>query len=443
VMQGRFTPGATTDEWCERNLLARIHRYTLQRLRREIEPVEPRDFARFLFDWQQVGAGRQLQGPEALPAVLATLEGFEAPAAQWEAEILPARVRDYTSSWLDDLCTAGRTTWTRLRPSTSSGRTGGGASLRTTPVLLLPRRATALWSRVAPSSGEENELSSRAQRLVDYLAAKGASFFDEMRQGTRLLQSELEDALAELVVRGRASCDSFAGLRALMVPASKRSPQRSRHRQHRPLFGIEDAGRWSLIRQDSTHDPATQEDIEHVAKTLLRRYGVITWRLLEREAAWLPPWRDLVRVCRRLEARGELRGGRFIAGVTGEQFALPQAVARMREIRRQPPASTLLCLAATDPANLLGTVLPGPKLPRTTGSRVLFRDGLPLATLVAGDLTALVPMSAAQYHEAKRLLSLDPGLRTAGGLLDSPGPGGIGIEDPLSIAAQQSAAFSK
>jgi ATP-dependent helicase Lhr and Lhr-like helicase len=418
VMHGRFTPGSIKEEWCERNLLARIHRYTLQRLRREIEPVEPRDFARFLFDWQQVGAGRQVQGPEALPAVLASLEGYEAPAGQWEAEILPARVGDYTSSWLDDLCTAGRTTWTRLRPSPANGRTGGGTSLRTTPVLLLPRRTAAIWSRVAPPSGEDAELSSRAQRLADYLAVRGASFFDEMRQGTRLLQSELEDALAELVVRGRASCDSFAGLRALMVPPSKRSPQRSRHRQHRPLFGIEDAGRWSLLRQDPTVDAVGQEDIEYVAKTLLRRYGVIAWRLLEREAAWLPPWRDLVRVFRRLEARGELRGGRFIAGLTGEQFALPHAIARMREVRRQPPSSELLCLAASDPANLLGTVLPGPKLPRTTGSRVLYRDGLPLATLVAGELTALVSMSAVQHHEAKRLLSLDPGLRPMGNQLD-------------------------
>jgi len=417
VLQGRFTPNLGVVEWCERHLLARIHRYTLKRLRQEIEPVEPRDFARFLFDWQQVRAGGMVEGAEALPAVLAQLEGYEAPAAQWEAEILPARVRDYSSAWLDDLCTAGRVTWTRLRPPLSTARAGGASSLKTTPVLLLPRRTAALWARIAPDpvAGEGAELSSRAQRVLEHLAQHGASFFDDMLHGTRLLQTELEEALAELVVKGRASCDSFAGLRALMVPASKRSPNRSRHRVHRPLFGIEDAGRWTLVRRpDVAPDAAhAQEDTEHIVKSLLRRYGVIAWRMLEREAAWLPPWRDLVRVCRRLEARGELRGGRFIAGLSGEQFALPEAVARMREIRRQPPDGITLCLAATDPANLLGTVLPGPKLPRTAGSRVLYRDGEPLATLVSGEATALVPMTSGELHEAKRMLSLDPGYRVS------------------------------
>jgi ATP-dependent helicase Lhr and Lhr-like helicase len=418
VLQGRFTPDAApTLEWCERHLLARIHRYTLKRLRREIEPVEPRDFARFLFDWQQVGPGHQVEGPEALPAVLAALEGYEAPAGQWEAEILPARVRDYASTWLDDLCTAGRMTWTRLRPATGNG----GASLRTTPVLLLPRRSAAVWARVAPAQADDAELGSRAKRLLNFLSTQGASFFDDMQQGTRLLKSELEEALAELVVRGRAGCDSFAGLRALMLPASKRSPSRARHRPHRPLSGIEDAGRWSLVRPSPATDASVQEDAEHVVKTLLRRYGVICWRLLEREAPWLPRWRDLVRVCRRLEARGELRGGRFIAGVSGEQFALPEAVARMREVRRQPPQPALVCLAAADPANLLGSLLPGPKLPRTAGSRVLYRDGVPVATLVAGEVTVLVPIQAQERVDAERTLRLDPALRLTTARQPQPG----------------------
>lgn len=421
VLQGHFTPGTQSIEWCERHLLARIHRYTLKRLRQEIEPIEPCDFMRFLLDWQQVGPRHQVEGPEALPAVLAMLEGYEAPAAQWEAEILPARVRDYSSTWLDELCTAGRLMWTRLRPQPVQARGakgGGSASLRTTPVLLLPRRGAPLWSRLAPATPcEESELGSRAQRLADHLAAHGASFFDDMQHGTRMLQSEVEDALAELVVRGRATCDSFAGLRALMVPASKRpsthSSGRARHR--RPLFGIEDAGRWSLVRSPAPagHESAgAGDDVEHVARTLLRRYGVIAWRLLEREPAWLPKWRELVRVCRRLEARGELRGGRFIAGLSGEQFALPEALARMRAVRRQPQDCAPVCLAATDPANLLGTVLPGPRLPRTAGSRVLFQDGMPMATMAAGELTILnEAMSPAERHEAARLLSLDPGWR--------------------------------
>jgi len=430
VFQGHVTPGLDAIEWCERHLLARIHRYTLKRLRREIEPVEPRDFVRFLFEWQHVAGASRVSGPEALPAVLAQLEGFEAPASLWEAEVLPARVKDYTSSWLDDLCTAGRTLWTRLRPLASGTQGGGRSSLRTTPILLLPRRAAPTWSRIAAAatSDDSEPLGGRAQRVLDFLEANGASFFDEMADGARLLRAELEDALAELVVRGRASCDSYAGLRALLVPAAKRATAASRSRRRVALFGIEDAGRWNVVRppgagvarapdagvQDTTKAAdatAHAEAVEHVARTLLRRYGVVCFEMLDREAAWLPPWRELVRVYRRLEARGEIRGGRFIAGVTGEQFALPDAIAAMRAVRRQPPDDTLVCLSASDPANLLGTVLTGPKVPRVAGSRVLYRDGLAIGTSVSGQIELLVPLDPATARAATRALALDPQLR--------------------------------
>ena len=413
VMQGKFTPAAERTEWCERHLLARIHRYTLKRLRREIEPVEPRDFVRFLFEWQHVGRDARVSGPEALAGVLSQLEGYEAPAAMWEAELLPARVKDYSSAWLDDLCTAGRTLWTRLRPLVSEARSnGGGASLRTTPILLLPRRTAAQWSRIAPPPGDDAALSSRTQRVAVYLAEHGASFFDEIAQGAHLLRAELEDALSELVVRGRVNCDSYAGLRALLVPAARRAAAHSssRHRRRVALFGIEDAGRWTLIRQPG---PVAEspDAIEHVARSLLRRYGVVSWRMLEREAAWLPAWRELVRVYRRLEARGEIRGGRFIAGQSGEQFALPDAIGLMRQVRRQPADDSLVCLAATDPANLLGTVVPGPKLARVAGSRVLYRGGVPIATSVGGQVEMLVPVSAGEQQAITRALALDPALR--------------------------------
>ncbi|HEY8972953.1 MAG TPA: DEAD/DEAH box helicase [Burkholderiaceae bacterium] len=415
VFQGHVTPGLETVEWCERHLLARIHRYTLKRLRREIEPVEPRDFVRFLFEWQHVAGASRVSGPEALPAVLAQLEGFEAPASLWEAEVLPARVKDYASSWLDDLCTAGRTLWTRLRPLAGGTQGGGRSSLRGTPILLLPRRAAPTWSRIAAAAaGEDGEaLGGRAQRVLDFLEANGASFFDEMADGARLLRAELEDALAELVVRGRASCDSYAGLRALLVPAAKRATAASRSRRRVALYGIEDAGRWNVVKAPQVVPDATAhaEAVEHVARTLLRRYGVVCYEMLDREAGWLPPWRELVRVCRRLEARGEIRGGRFIAGVTGEQFALPDAIATMRAVRRQPPDETLVCLSASDPANLLGTVLTGPKVPRVSGSRVLYRDGLAIGTSVAGQIELLVPLDPAQARAATRALALDPQLR--------------------------------
>jgi ATP-dependent Lhr-like helicase len=246
--------------------------------------------------------------------------------------------------------------------------------------------------------------------VADALAAHGASFFHELADETRLLGTELEDALAELVVRGRINCDSYAGLRALLVPASKRPSAQARRNRRAPLLGIEDAGRWSLIRPSSAAPDG--DDIEQLARTLLRRYGIVCWRLVEREAAWLPPWRDLVRIYRRLEARGEIRGGRFVAGLTGEQFALPEAIAAMREVRRRPADGQTVCLAATDPANLLGTLLPGPKLARVGGSRVLYRDGLPIATSVAGKLELLVALEPAERHAASRALALDPAWRS-------------------------------
>src|SRR5690606_19249715 len=179
AMQGRFTPGAREQEWCERYLLARIHRLTLKRLRRGIEPVAPRDFMRFLFEWQRVAPDARVSGPEALADVLAQLEGYEAPAPAWEAEILPARVRDYASAWLDEQCTAGRTLWTRLRAAGSEAEGNrAGASLRGTPVLLLPRRHVQHWAALAPPlDAELPGLSSRARKVADYLAANGASFF--------------------------------------------------------------------------------------------------------------------------------------------------------------------------------------------------------------------------------------------------------------------------
>ncbi|KAF1704088.1 DEAD/DEAH box helicase [Pseudoxanthomonas kaohsiungensis] len=427
AMQGRFSPGAAAEEWCERHLLARIHRYTLKRLRREIEPVAPRDFMRFLFDWQRVSADTRVSGPEALAGVLAQLEGFEAPAAAWEGEVLPARVRDYSIGWLDDLCTAGRTLWTRLRATdVEPGAPRGNASLRSTPVLLLPRRSVPLWTALAPPAPDDAALSSRAQKVADFLSAHGASFFDEIVAGTRLLQTELEDALAELVARGCAHCDSFAGLRALLVPPSKR-PAAGHGRRRAMMLGIEDAGRWALVRRapppgGGLEDPPAPtrgsearaakkpdpEAVEHVARVLLRRYGVVCWRVLEREAAWLPPWRELLRVYHRLEARGEVRGGRFIEGLSGEQFALPEAIAPLRKARQKPQDGTLVCVSALDPLNLSGTVVVGDKVPRIAGARVLYRDGIPVASLVAGEVAFMPGLPPREHDAARRSLLREP-----------------------------------
>jgi len=400
VMQGRFSADASDTEWCERHLLARIHRYTIGRLRREIEPVSRRALMRFLFDWQHVSAATKLSGPDALAATLAQLEGYEAAAGAWETELLPARIEDYSINWLDDLCRAGRIVWSRLR--TGSG--GGGGPVRSTPIVLLPRREVAVWTSVA-SRGDIQDvlLSSRAQAVADALQAHGALFFDELLADTHLLRTELEDALGELVAAGRASADSFAGLRALLLPAAKRDGRRRRRLRRHQFGGIEDAGRWSLARGAITDTP-DPEAIEHVARTLLRRYGVVFWKLLEREAPWLPPWRELLRVYHRLEARGEIRGGRFVEGLVGEQFALPEAIAPLRAVRQRADDGELVCVSGCDPLNLVGTVLVGDKVPALAGSRVLYRDGAPIAALVAGKVLPLIELSGADTQLVKHVL---------------------------------------
>ena len=414
VMRGRFTAAAGADEWCERHLLARIHRYTIGRLRREIEPVAPRDFMRFLFDWQRVSVSTRVSGPEALADVLAQLEGFEAPAAAWESELLPARVTDYSNTWLDELCTAGRVSWARLRGNTASASAGTRAGpVRATPIVLLPRRQLAAWTSIASArDGEDAASSSRADRVAEALGRDGASFFDDLMDSTGLLQVELEDALSELVARGRVHCDSFAGLRALLVPASRRPSTSPRRGRRVAMFGIRDAGRWSLTRRPDGDDGgavnARTTAFEHVAQVLLRRYGVVCWRLLEREAGWLPSWRELLRVYHRLEARGEIRGGRFIAGISGEQFALPEAIGALRQVRKRPADGALYSLSAVDPLNLLGSLLPGTRVPRQLGGRVLWRDGVALATLVAGNVEILQPTDEQEEQQISRALLREP-----------------------------------
>ena len=402
ALRGRFTGPAAAEEWCERRLLARIHRYTVGRLRAEIQPVAAIDFLRFLFAWQRVAPETRMEGPDAVEILVRQLEGFEAPAGAWETEILPARLSGYEPSWLDDQCLAGRISWARLRPR--SGRPNGSersaAPVRSTPITLLARRHNALWSSLS-GTVDPVTLNSRAQTVADYIRQYGASFFDELVDGTGLLGPQVEEALAELVASGLVNSDSFAGLRALLVPADRRGGGR---RRRAAVFRMEDAGRWALARRARALPQGKPEAIEHLARTLLLRYGVVFWRLIEREAPWLPPWRDLLRVYRRLEARGEIRGGRFVAGFSGEQFALPDAVGMLREVRRKPPSDEWISLSGADPLNLAGILTPGPKLAALTGNRVLYRAGLPVALLAGGEVQFLGTLDPATQWEARKAL---------------------------------------
>ena len=408
AMRGRFTPGTSDQEWCERRLLARIHRYTVKRLRAEIEPVAAREFMQFLLDWQHVSTEARMEGPDAVGEIVGQLQGFEAPAGAWETEILPARLAQYDSSWLDEQCFAGRITWGRLRPrnAKTDGSERRAAPVRSTPIVLLPRRSASLWGSQNLAL-EATPLTSNAQVVVDFIRENGALFFDELVEGTRLLRVQVEEALAELVALGIVTSDSFGGLRALLVPSSMRRPvPGGRRRRRSSAFGMENAGRWALARRQGPKPEA--DSVEHIARALLHRYGVVFWRLLEREAVWLPPWRDLLRVYRRLEARGEIRGGRFVSGFSGEQFALPEAIGRLRALRRQGDTGTWISVSGADPLNLVGIIVPGPKLPALTGNRVLYRDGIAIALLAGGEAQFLEELDGASSWEASNALLRSP-----------------------------------
>ncbi len=401
VLRGEFTqPGGLT-EWCERRLLARIHRYTVERLRAEIEPVTAADFLRFLFEWQGITAEPRAEGPQALGAIVEQLQGFEAAAMAWESEILRARMQGYDPDWLEDLCRSGRVVWARRTPPKTNGAERVVGPVRSTPITLVPRRDLRHWQAVAATNEAEAVApSSRAQAVADYLAQHGASFFEEITSGTGLLKSEAEDALGELVALGRVLADSFSGLRALLLPADKR---RGTWRRRRVAAAVEDAGRWSLLARG----PATSLDadtVEHLARALLRRYGVVFRKLLTRELDRLPPWIELLRVYRRLEARGEIRGGRFVAGFSGEQYALPEAVPTLRAVRRKPKTEQWVSLSAADPLNLIGILTPGPRVPALAGNRVLYRDGVPVAVQIGGKAEFLIEVPDQAAWNARNAL---------------------------------------
>ncbi|HUK22400.1 MAG TPA: DEAD/DEAH box helicase [Gemmatimonadales bacterium] len=379
VLRGRWSAGEQELEWCERRLLARIHRYTLDRLRKEIEPVAPAEFMRFLFKWQRVTPETRAEGPDGLAAVLELLDGFEAPAGAWERDLLPARVSEYDPLWLDGLCLSGQIAWGRISlPSlqvTSGHRSG---PVRTTPVALFRRDRGAIWKALAPGvDGASLALSHAGRSVLEALEQRGASFFGDLVNATGLLRTEVEKGLAELVAWGIVTSDSFAGLRALLVPSDRRKPISTfRRRGPSAPFGVETAGRWSRV--DRTAPVSEDQLAETVARQLLRRYGVVFRRLVARESL-LAPWRDVLRVYRRLEARGEIRGGRFVAGFSGEQYALPEAIGSLRAVRREVHGGEMIAVSGADPLNLVGIITPGETLAALAGNRLLYRDGVPIA----------------------------------------------------------------
>jgi ATP-dependent Lhr-like helicase len=333
---------------------------------------------RFLLSFQHAAKGSEMQGLEGLYAVIQQLAGFELAAVAWERDVLAARVQDYDPGLLDLLSFTGRISWSRARVL-GSGKT----PIRTTPIALYPREQATLW-RIQEQ--ETLALSSHAERVHAYLRERGASFFSDIVRGTGLVKAQAEAALAELVASGLVCSDGFAGLRGLFSPAATRTPLR---RRAQPV-GMEGAGRFNLLEA-----PPEARDYEALARALLARWGVLFRRVLEREPVKVP-WGELVPVLRRMEARGELRGGRFVSSFGGEQYALPDAVTLLRKQRREGAQGQLVSLSAADPLNLVGIITPGPRLASQPKNRVLFEDGVPVALLDAGEVRWVADVEAAR-----------------------------------------------
>jgi ATP-dependent Lhr-like helicase len=390
VLRGKFHPGAAGLEWCDRRLLARIHRLTLNRLRAEIQPVSIADFQRYLLAWQRVDAEHRADGPEGVRAVLDLLDGYELPAAAWEPEVLALRVNGYTPAWLDQLCFTGRIGWGRLT-FPQSAKSNLSTPIRSSPMAIFSRENQPHWLALS-AAPDTDDFSPDTQQTYEVLVRCGALFFGELVRQTGALASRVERSLAELTARGCVTADSFEGLRALLTPAEKRAAfalAEGHRRHHKAVTSVEFAGRWALLRSPMTDEAradARDKAIEAFARVLLRRYGIVFRRMLERESL-KASWLELSRFYRRLEARGEIRGGYFVNGVSGEQFALPEAIGLLRSIRKAPTEGNLVAISGADPLNLAGILSPGLRIAAITAHRILLRDGVPVAALKAGQIT--------------------------------------------------------
>ena len=377
-------------EWCERRLLARIHRLTVGMLRKQIEPVTASQFMQWLLRWQHVAPGSQVSGERGTLEVLQQLQGFEIPANAWERQVLARRVTDYDPKWLDQLCLTGAVGWGRLSPhpatldssgtDVTSGGPNGSRQRRVIPTSVAPItffvREEADWMALSSNPhfsqkrGEEGlptlGLSHGSELVLEFLRQRGASFFADIVRGTGKLKAEIETALWELVAAGLVTADGFDNLRSLIDP--KRRAGQGVGKTNRPRHS---AGRWALLHADAMAE--RPRAVEAACWMLLRRYGIVIRDLLARESN-LPPWRELLMGFRRLEDRGEIRGGRFVDGFLGEQFALPIAVESVRAMRNLPPATEGITLSAADPLNLVGILVPGERVPAISGRTVSYPE---------------------------------------------------------------------
>ena len=380
ILRGKFTdPKVEVTEWCERRLLARIHRLTVATLRKQIEPVTAAQFMRWLLRWQHIAPGAQLQGERGTLDILKQLQGFEVPANAWERYVLGARIANYDSKTLDQLCLTGAVGWGRLSPHPATLEDSAAGKRRVIPTSVAPItffvREESAWMLPSPhqpdaDKPESRGLSEGARQVLEFLKQRGASFFADIVRATEKLKAEVETALWELVAAGVVTADGFDNLRSLIDPK-----RRSGHGSGKTARPRHAAGRWATLHADP--EPDRNRAVEAACWMLLRRYGVVFRDLLVRESN-LPKWRELQLAFRRLEDRGEIRGGRFVDGFLGEQFALPVAVESLRAARKMPATGELVTLSAADPLNLVGILVPGERVPAISGKYVTFRDGVPV-----------------------------------------------------------------
>ena len=380
ILRGRFTEGASQEtEWCERRLLSRIHRMTLGTLRSQIQPATAAQFMRWLLRWQRVAPGSQVLGEPGTLEILQQLQGYEAPANAWERQILSRRIANYDPQALDRLCLTGAVGWGRLSPHPSTYEDQSGLGRRVIPTSIAPIaffvREDSAWMIPRHANGDTQDprgLSQNARDALNYLRQRGASFFADLVRGTGKLKSEMETALWELVTAGMITADGFDNIRALIDP--KRRSGQGRGHSSRPRHSV---GRWSLLYG---HEIPDRDRIANATCwMLLKRYGIVFREVIAREAI-VPRWRELLIAFRRLEDRGEARGGRFVSGFIGEQFALPMAVESLRAMRKIEPSGETVTISAADPLNLVGILLPGDRISAVSGKTVTFRDGVPLET---------------------------------------------------------------
>ena len=400
-MRGNFTGIGTETEWCDRRFLARIHKQTIAGLRKEVKPVDKIQFTRYLTRWFRLNSETMGEGADALDAILEQMEGYESSAAVWESDVLPARVFGYTPELLDYLSASGRVMWCRLsKPDLSASNTKSKnrkyrfrSSIKTVPLTFLRRNRLSIWRALTEEKEPtEIEFSAAGHQISEALCDLGPMFFDEILEEINQLPSHVEEGLVELFAQGIVTCDHYGGIRALLKPEShRRKISRMRRVNNR---SVQISGRWSLLANSARHsaDSLSAEDINsYVAKVLLRRYGIVFRALLSKEGKFFPAWSGLIRTLRRMEDRGEVRGGRFVSEVAGEQFALPQAIELLRDTRNRKRDNKALTIHSSDPLNLTGIFSQDARVATLATNYLVYRDGELITVVESGERREVIP----------------------------------------------------